>query len=153
MNDRNSPSLRGSSLSLNFATIENEAFAFAANILLHGGDGYFRIGDVMKHMTQLIRCGTSFPTHQQTEIGRWDQRYLVDLDPLPDIPNDHYYAWVAPGYHDYEPPLVTYTKTDFMILFEDCCRNFVAHHPDSIEEFSLAMKANGMSLSPSIERP
>jgi hypothetical protein len=33
-----------------------------------------------------------------------------------------------------------------MTLFEDCCRNYVAAHPDRAEEFGAALTANGMSL-------
>ena len=56
-------------------------------------------------------------------------------------------------YWDYDPPLITYTKAEFMTLFEDCCRNFVNAHPERREEFAAALAANGMSLTVTLERP
>jgi hypothetical protein len=41
---------------------------------------------------------------------------------------------------------VLYTKEEFMTLFEDCYRNYVAAHSDRAEEFGAALVANGMSL-------
>ena len=140
-------------LSDKFPFADHAPFAFATMLVLSGGEGYFRPGDVMRHMTSLIHEGASFDTQQQTEIGRWDRRFDIELTPVPDIPSEHYFAYVDPNYWDYDPPLVTYTKAEFMTLFEDCCRNFVAHSPERREEFAAALVANGMSLKVTLERP
>lgn len=140
--------------------------AAAVMLVITGGEGLFRPGDVMKHMTMLIQEGKTLSTGDgvSVEIGRWGDRYLAELDPNP-ISDDMYFAWVDPGFFDYEPNLVFYTKTDFMELFADCCRNYVESEKTSVmdvsengvwrkvpngrdrtEEFAAAMAANGMTL-------
>ncbi|MGC4062140.1 MAG: hypothetical protein QM749_15360 [Aquabacterium sp.] len=139
-------------LSLQYRLLKNGPLGIAVMLVLSGGEGYFRSGDVMRHMTRLIQDGGTFDSQQYTEIGRWDRRNDDVISPTP-VADDAFYAWADPGFWDYDPPLVTYTKAEFMTLFEDCCRNFVAAHPERREEFAAALAANGMSLTPTIERP
>ena len=100
----------------------------------------------MNHMKLLFQRGTSFPSHEQTEVGRWDHRDSREEKFDFPVADDMYYAWVDPDHWDYDPHCVLYTKEEFMILFEDCCRNYVTAHPDCAEEFGAALAANGMSL-------
>lgn len=80
------------------------------------------------------------------EIGRWGSRFMCQDNPSQLVDDDMYYAWVSTDFWDYEPNLVFYTKEEFIKLFIDCCRNYVANHPERREEFAAAMAANGMSL-------
>ena len=139
-------------LSEKFPFAEHAPFAFATMLVLSGGEGYFRPGDVMRHMTRLIQDEGTFDSQQYTEIGRWD-RHNDDVTSPTTVDDAAFYAWADPDYWDYDPPLVTYTKAEFMTLFEDCCRNFVTHSPERRGEFAAALAANGMSLLPSAERP
>ncbi len=120
--------------------------AVAVTLAITGGDGFFRKGDVMNHMKLLFQRGTSFPSHEETEVGRWDHRDSCEEKFDFPVADDMYYAWVDPDLWDYDPHCVLYTKEEFMILFEDCCRNYVTAHPDRAEEFGAALAANGMSL-------
>lgn len=97
------------------------------------------------------------------EIGPWKCRSMCDDEPDGNVPEDAYFAWVSPLFWDYDPPVVIYTRADFMTLFEDCCRNYVAalkisspFNPEPIDrskEFAEALSVNGMSLIPSVDRP
>ena len=133
-------------ISLKYKISKYGPLSLALTNVLSGGDGFFRRGNVMDHMTLLFQRGTSFPSHEQTEIGRWDHRDLCQekLDFL--VSDETYYAWVDPDSWDYDPHLVLYTKEEFMTLFEDCCRNYVVSHPERKDEFEVALIANGMSL-------
>ena len=134
-------------LSKQYWSNENGPLAASVTQALSGSHGFFCTGDVMDHMTLLFQRGTSFPSHEQTEIGRWDHRDLCqDKFNIP-VSDDMYYAWVDPDLWDYDPHFVLYTKEEFMTLFEDCCRNYVASHPERKEEFAAALAANGMSLN------
>jgi hypothetical protein len=139
-------------LSSKFLSDQHGPLAEGIALVIEGGEGYFRAGDVMDHMTRLIGKGVPFDSQQYTEIGQWRNRADDVVSPRP-VDDDAYYAWADPDFWDYDPPLVIYTKAEFMTLFEDCCRNFVAAHPDRREEFAAALAANGMSLDPTTERP
>lgn len=132
-------------LSLKNRVLRHGPLGLAIGLVLGGGDGYFRRGHVMRQMTKLISMGVPFDSQQYTEIGQWRNRACDVLSPNP-VPDDYFYAWADPGFWDYDPPLVVYPKAEFMGLFEDCCRNFVAANPDRSAEFSEAMLANGMQL-------
>jgi hypothetical protein len=125
--------------------IKHAPLAVAVTLAITGGDGSFRKGDVMDHMTYLIRDGRPFNGPDGYEIGRWDNRFS-DVESSRATSDDMYYAWVDPDLWDYDPHCVLYTKEEFMTLFEDCCRNYVKAHPDRAEEFGVALAANGMSL-------
>ena len=125
--------------------VKHAPLAVAVMLTIIGGDGSFRKGDVMDHMTYLIRDGRAFNGPDGYEIGRWDNRFS-DVESSKATSNDMYYAWVDPNLWDYDPHCVLYTKEEFMTLFEDCCRNYVTAHPDRAEEFGAALAANGMSL-------
>lgn len=139
-------------LSSKFPFADHAPFALATTLVISGGEGYFRPGDVMRQMTRLIQDGGTFDSQQYTEIGRWDRRNSDVVSPRA-VDDLAFYAWADPGFWDYDPPLVTYTKAEFMTMFEDCCRNYVAQHPDRRDEFAKALDANGMSLTPTKERP
>ncbi|WP_143742331.1 hypothetical protein [Roseateles chitinivorans] len=139
-------------LSGKFSFSEHAPFALAVMLVITGGEGYFRPGDVMRHMTQLIQEGVPFDSQQYTEIGQWRNRASDVISPTP-VEDDAYYAWADPGFWSYFSPLGIYTKSDFITLFEDCCRNFVVEHPERRDEFYEALSANGMSLIPTAERP
>jgi len=139
-------------LSPKFSFAEHGAFAVSATLVISGGEGYFRPGDVMDHMTRLISRGVPFDSQQYTELGQWLHRADDVVAPM-QVDDDAYYAWVDPDFWDLDPHLGIYTRADFMTLFEDCCRNFVAEHMDRAEEFADALRANGMSLVPTIRRP
>ena len=134
-------------ISKRYKVLKHGPFSLATANVLSGSDGFFRKGDVMSHMTLLFQRGTSFPSHEQTEIGRWNHRDLCQQKFDFFVSDDTYYAWVDPDLWDYEPHLVLYTKDEFKILFKDCCRNYVAAHPERKEEFAAALAANGMSLN------
>ncbi len=123
----------------------NGPLALAVTMTISGGDGSFRKGDVMDHMTYLIRDGRPFNGPDGYEIGRWDNRFS-DVESSRATSDDMYYAWVDPDLWDYDPHCVLYTKEEFMTLFEDCCRNYATAHPDRAEEFGAALADNGMSL-------
>jgi len=125
--------------------VKHAPLAVAVMLTITGGDGSFRKGDVMEHMTCLIRDGRPFNGPDGYEIGRWDNRFS-DIESTQITSDDMYYAWVDPDLWDYDPHCVLYTKEEFMTLFEDCCRNYVTAHPDRAEEFGAALAANGMSL-------
>ena len=125
--------------------VKHAPLAVAVMLTIIGGDCSFRKGDVMDHMTYLIRDGRSFNGPDGYEIGRWDNRFS-DVESSSATSDDMYYAWVDPDLWDYDPHCVLYTKEEFMILFKDCCRNYVTAHPDRAEEFGAALAANGMSL-------
>ena len=125
--------------------VKHAQLAAAVMLTITGGDGSFRKGDVTDHMTCLMRDGIPFNGPDGYEIGRWDNRFS-DIESTQTTSDDMYYAWVDPDLWDYDPHCVLYTKEEFMTLFEDCCRNHVAAHPDRAEEFGAALAANGMSL-------
>jgi hypothetical protein len=133
-------------LSKKYWSDTNRPFAAAVMLAITGGDGFFCSGDVMNHMKLLFQRGTSFPSHEQTEVGRWDHRDSCEEKFDFPVADDMYYAWVDPDNWDCDPHCVLYTKEEFMILFEDCCRNYATAHPDRAEEFGAALAANGMSL-------
>jgi hypothetical protein len=60
---------------------------------LAGDDGGFRKGDVTNHMGLLFQRGTSFPSHEQTEVGRWDHRDMCEGKFDFPLADDMYYAW------------------------------------------------------------
>lgn len=144
-------------LSARYVTPRTEPFAEAVRFVIGGGEGYFREGDVMEHMSALFRDGVSFNgIDGSTEIGRWDKR-SDDIQTDQPVNDDMYYAWVDPDYGwDYDPHLVIYTKAEFMELFADCCRNYVQSEKthsvfnknprDRTAEFAAALAANGMTL-------
>jgi hypothetical protein len=125
--------------------VKHAPLAVAVMLTITGGDGSFRKGDVMSHMTGLIRDGRPFNGPDGYEIGRWDNRFS-DVESSSATSDDMYYAWVDPDLWDYDPHCVLYTKEEFMTLFEDCCRNYATARPDRAEEFGAALAANGMSL-------
>ena len=133
-------------ISKRYKVLKHGSLSLASANILSGGDGFFRKGDVMDHMTCLIRDGIPFNGPDGYEIGRWDNR-MSDIESTSTTKDDMYYAWVDPDLWDYDPHLVLYTKEEFMTLFEDCCRNYVAAHPERKEEFAAALAANGMSLN------
>ncbi len=133
-------------LSKQYWSDKNGPLAASVTQAPSGGDGAFRKGDVMDHMTCLIRDGIPFNGPDGYEIGRWGNR-MDDMESSEATSDDMYYAWVDPDLWDYDPHLVLYTKEEFMTLFEDCCRNYVASHPERKEEFAAALAANGMSLN------
>lgn len=135
-------------LSARYVTERNQPFALAVWFVLARIDGYFRKGDVMDHMTSLLRDGIVFGSQEQTEIGRWDKRIPWENDPTPPgISDDMYYAWVDPDcWSDYDPHLVFYSEAEFRELFADCCRNLVACDPERRDEYAAAMAANGLTL-------
>ncbi|NDH68435.1 MAG: hypothetical protein EBY22_11160 [Gammaproteobacteria bacterium] len=133
-------------LSKKYKISRHGPLSLALTNVLAGDDGFFCSGDVMNHMKLLFQRGTSFPSHERTEVGRWDHRDLCEEKFDFPVADDMYYAWVDPDLWDYDPHCVLYTKEEFMTLFEDCCRNYVAAHPDRAEEFGAALAANGMSL-------
>ena len=133
-------------ISKRYKIFKHGPLSLASANILSGSDGFFRKGDVMDHMTCLIRDGIPFNGPDGYEIGRWDNR-MSDIESTSTTKDDMYYAWVDPDLWDYDPHLVLYTKEEFMTLFEDCCRNYVAAHPERKEEFAAALAANGMSLN------
>jgi len=139
-------------LSSKFSFAEHGAFAVSATLVISGGEGYFRPGDVLDHMTRLIGRGVPFDSQQYTELGQWIHRADDIVAPMR-VDDESYYAWVDPNFWDLDPHLGIYTKSDFMMLFEDCCRNFVAEHTDRAEEFAHALSVNGISLLPTTARP
>jgi hypothetical protein len=137
-------------LSKQYWSNKNKALAASITQALSGGHGFFYEGAVMNHMTLFFQHGTSYPSHEQTEIGRWDHRELCHEKFDFSVSDDTYYAWVDPDLWDCDPNCVLYTKEEFMTLFEDCCRNYVAIHPERKEEFGAALAANGMSLKSTV---
>ena len=133
-------------ISKKYKVLKHGPLSLALANIFSGSDGYFRKGDVMNHTTCLIRDGIPFNGPDGYEIGRWDNRFS-DVESSKATSDDMYYAWVDPDLWDYDPHCVLYTKEEFMTLFEDCCRNHVAAHPDRAEEFGAALAANGMSLN------
>lgn len=130
-------------------------FGLAAALVLGGVDSRFGPGHVMHAISSLIAEGKTLDGAEPAgyEIGQWKHRFMCDEKPITEVSDDAYFVWVSSDFWDYDPPLVIYTKAEFTTLFEDCCRNFVADHPDRREEFAAALAANGMSLHPSTERP
>ncbi len=124
-------------LSKDLYEIKHAPLALAVTMTITGGDGFFRKGDVMDHMTCLIRDGIPFSGPDGYEIGRWGNR-MDDIVSTETASDDMYYAWVDPDLWDYDPHLVLYNKKEFMKLFEDCCRNYVALQPERKEEFAAA---------------
>lgn len=122
--------------------------ALAITLILDGVHSRFREGDVLKTTTELISKGITQDGAEPApyEVGRWGARFMCDEEPAQAVDDDMYYAWVSTDFWDYEPNLVFYTKAEFVELFIDCCRNYVASHPERREEFALAMNANGLVL-------
>lgn len=139
-------------LSEKFLFNEHAVFALSAMLVIGGGEGYFRPGKVLTQMTDLITKGIAFDSQQYTELGKWGNR-SNNIASIEEVPDESYFAWADKNFWSYEPNLKIYTKPQFMILFEDCCRNFVALHPDRAYEFSQALSVNGMSLLATQERP
>lgn len=135
-------------LSEKFDAVQHAPFAIAMWLVLVGSDSRFREGDVLKTTTELISKGITQDGAEPApyEIGRWGARFMCDDEPPQPVDDDMYYAWVSTDFWDYDPNLVFYTKAEFIELFLDCCRNYVASHPERREEFALAMKANGLEL-------
>lgn len=133
----------------------NGPFGVATTLALSGVDSRLRPGQVLRAIRELISEGTTLDGAEPAgyEIGQWRHRFMCDEEPENELPDDTYFAWVSPLFWDYDPPLVTYGKAEFMTLFEDCCRNFVALHPERRLEFEEALTANGMSLTPTADRP
>lgn len=132
-------------LSPKFPFAEHAAFALSATLVIGGSEGYFRPGKVLIHMTDLITKGITFDSQQYTELGKWGNR-SDNINSIEEISDECYFAWVDQNFWNYEPSLKIYTKPQFMILFEDCCRNFMALNPDRADEFAQALSVNGMSL-------
>lgn len=135
-------------LSRQFRIDDNGPFAIAMAFVLAGTDSRFRQGDVLKTTTELISKGITQDGAEPApyEMGRWGARFMCDEEPAQPVDDDMYYAWVSTDFWDYDPNLVFYTKAEFIELFIDCCRNYVASHPERREEFALAMNANGLEL-------
>ena len=55
--------------------VKHAPLAVAVMLTIIGGDGSFRTGDVIEHMTGLIRDGRPFNGPDEYEIGRWDNRF------------------------------------------------------------------------------
>lgn len=142
-------------LSEQYRLLRYGPFGLAATLVLGGVDNRFGSGYVMHAVSSLIAEGKTLDGAEPAayEIGQWKHRFMCDEKPTAEVSEDAYFAWVSSDFWDYEPNLVFYTKAEFMNLFEDCCRNFVAAHPDRGEEFAFALAANGMSLHPTTERP
>ena len=133
-------------ISLKYKISKHGPLSLSLAHILSGGDGALCKVDVMDHMTCLISDGIPFNGPDGYEIGRWGNR-IDDIVSAETTSDDMYYAWVDLDLWDYDPHLVLYTKEEFMILFEDCCQNYVASHPERKEEFAAALAANGMSLN------
>lgn len=133
-------------LSEKFDAVQHTSFAVAIWLVLVGSDSRFREGGVLKTMTELISKGITQDGAEPApyEIGRWGARFMCDEEPAQPVDDDMYYAWVSTDFWDYDLNLVFYTKAEFIELFIDCCRNYVASHPERREEFALAMNANGL---------
>ena len=100
-------------ISKRYKVLKHGPLSLASANILSGGDGFFRKGDVMDHMTCLICDGVPFNGPDGYEIGRWDNR-MSDIESTSTTKDDMYYAWVDPDLWDYDPHLVLYTKEEFM---------------------------------------
>lgn len=122
-------------------------FATAFGMVLSGQDRRMRVGDVLKTTTELIAKGITQDGAEPApyELGRWGARFMCEEEPAQPVDDDMYYAWVSTDFWDYDPNLVFYTKAEFIELFVDCCRNYVASNPERREEFAAAMAANGIT--------
>ena len=128
-----------------FNVAKNAPLALAITLVLSGSDGYFRKGNVLRHMNMLLQDGLPFDTQDGTEVGRWGNR-SSGIDSSDDVSECMYYAYVDPSCWELIPNLTICTRPEFMELFEDCCRNFVASEPSRREEYAEALAANGLSL-------
>lgn len=143
-------------LSDKFPSTLHAPFALATTLVLTELCGSRKSpGQIAHAIESLISDGQTLDGAEPAgyEIGQWKHRFMCDEEPESEVPEDAYFAWVSPMFWDYDPPLVIYSKAEFMKLFEDCCRNFVAAHPEQRDEFAAALAANGMSLWPTADRP
>ena len=120
--------------------------AVAVMLTIIGSDGSFRKGDVMGHMTGLIRDGRPFNGPDGYEIGRWDNRFS-DVESTQPTSDDMYYAWVDPDHWDYDPHCVLYTKEEFMIkLYLPVLHKVQETNTEQVLEISEnSIKINGVS--------
>ncbi|MFY7866374.1 hypothetical protein [Roseateles sp.] len=143
-------------LSSRFRFSDHAVFAVATSLILSELSGSrHQPGRIHAAITALIGTGVALDGAEPAghEIGKWQHKFMCDEIPPAPVDGSAYFAWVSSDFWDYDPPLVIYTKVEFMTLLEDCCRNFVAAHPNCREEFAAALAANGMSLDPTAERP
>lgn len=148
MNNFDGDPIRYPGVSLKYRVLRHGPIAVAICHVIGGSDSRMRPGYVMKAITELFAEGKTLEgaTPAPYEIGQWKNRYFCEIEPIPPVSADTYFAWVSDEYWDYEPNLVFYSKAEFIELFADCCRNYVANSPERREEFALAMAANGMTL-------
>lgn len=143
-------------LSDRFSSLLHTPFALATTLALTELCGSRnQPGQIARAISALITEGQTLDGAEPAgyEIGQWKHRFMCDEEPEIRVPEDSYFAWVSSMFWDYDPSLVFYNKAEFMTLLEDCCRNFVVAHPERQNEFSTALAANGMSLSPTAGRP
>ena len=147
--------IRYPGLSVQHRLQPNGPFGVATMLVLGGVASRFQPGQVLSAITELVSEGKTLDGAEPAgyEIGQWKHRFMCDEEPESEVPEDAYFAWVSPMFWDYDPPLVIYSKAEFMTLFEDCCRNFVAAHPERRDEFAAALAVNGMSLLSTADRP
>lgn len=116
--------------------------------VLSGQDSRMRHGDVAESISDLFARGKTLDGAEPAgyELGQWKGRFMCDDVPAVPVEDNAYFAWVSTDFWDYSPNLAFFTETEFRALFVDCCRNYVAEHPDRREEFSHALELNGMAL-------
>lgn len=133
-------------LSDNLVNDQSMVFATAFGMVLSGQDRRMRIVDVKESIADLFARGKTLDGAEPAgyELGQWKGRFMCDDEPAATVDGKPYFAWVSTDFWDYVPNLVFFTEAEFKELLVNCCRNFIAVHPERKEEFEEALAANGM---------